>query len=384
MPPTTLIQVKERSIYWQNGRESTPPVTVADLPDRVSKYVAPIPDLPAALKRVAQAWSREPSAAIPGYPAQPAPEHRTTGVTLLHSPDLTDTEELLWLDLTAPTPEELASLGAILDLDAHTLEDAASPHERPKIIHLGSYSFLTAYFIARKHKNVQATRISAYMLPNIFITIHPDDTGVIDEIVSRWRQDPHLVEWGVSGLLQGLMDVMVDDQFDILESLDSDTDELSKQLFADKPDIRKLQQRTFVARGQLVTLHRIIPQTRDVVASILRQSRAEDWPPELCTYWEDVNDHSLRAAEWVDSLRDLVTSIFEASLALNDSRMNEVMKKLAAWAAIIAVPTAITGWFGMNIPYPGFSTTFGLVLCVVLIVASIAALLIAFKKQNWL
>ena len=291
---------------------------------------------------------------------------------------------LAWYDLVAPTPEELATAGARLGLDSHTLEDALSLRERPKIIHFGTYSFLTTYVIQAANDEVHATRVSAYILPNALVTIRLDDGFAMDDVVTRWRQDPHLVEWGSPGLLQGLMDVIVDAQFDLLETLDAAVDDLTKQLFAAKPDIKAIQTRTFVLRGQMAGLHRVIPQTRDIVASIIRQGLAERWSVDLRAYWEDVNDHVLRASEWIDALRDMVASIFEASLALNDSRMNEVMKKLAAWAAIIAVPTLITGWFGQNIPYPGFSEPLGLWLAAGLVLTAVVTLFIVFKKNGWL
>jgi magnesium transporter len=294
------------------------------------------------------------------------------------------TEGLVWLDLVAPSPDVLAELGHILRLDSHTLEDALSVRERPKIVHLGSYAFLTTYAAWNSSHRVMTSRISAYILDTALITIRQDDSAAMNLVVERWRQDQHLPQWGVHGLLQGLLDVIVDFQFEVLENLDVETDDLSRELFSERPDLQSLQRRTFQVRGHLVALHRIIPQTRDIVASILRQSLAEEWPLELRAYWEDINDHVLRASEWVDALRDLIASIFEASLALNDSRMNEVMKKLAAWAAIIAVPTMITGWFGMNIPYPGFSATSGLVLAVALILASVGTLVFIFKRNNWL
>jgi len=307
---------------------------------------------------------------------------RTLGIADL--PSLADTDGLLWLDLVAPAQEDLAALGKAVNLDVHTLEDALAPHERPKIIHLGTYAFLATYTLRFTDNRVVASRISAYILPNALITIRLADDYDMAPIVERWRQDPHLVQWRARGLLQGLMDVLVDDQFDILETLDTATDDLTRRLFADRPDIKEIQTQTFLLRGQLAALHRVIPQTRDIVASVLRQSLASDWGLELRAYWEDVNDHILRASEWVDALRDLDASIFEASLALNDSRMNEVMKKLAAWAAIIAVPTLITGWFGQNVPYPGFSEPLGLGLAAGLIVVAVAILFVIFKKNDWL
>ena len=92
----------------------------------------------------------------------------------------------------------------------------------------------------------------------------------------------------------------------------------------------------------------------------------------------------LRASEWTESLRDMVTPVFETNLSLQDARLNTVMKKLTSWAAIIAVPTAVTGYFGQNVPYPGFGKEWGFVLSVAVIVAIALALWASFKKRDWL
>ena len=93
---------------------------------------------------------------------------------------------------------------------------------------------------------------------------------------------------------------------------------------------------------------------REVVSAVLRhRTELHKDGNELDGWFSDLYDHAIRAAEWSESLRDMLTSIFETSLSLQDARLNTVMKKLTAWAAIIAIPTAVTGWFGQNVPYPG-------------------------------
>ena len=99
---------------------------------------------------------------------------------------------------------------------------------------------------------------------------------------------------------------------------------------------------------------------REVVNTVMRRATEDEHSAELAPYFEDLYDHVLRAAEWTESLRDMISSIFETNMALADTRMNMIMKKLTSWAAIIAVPTAITGYFGQNVPYPGFAQRVGL------------------------
>jgi magnesium transporter len=105
---------------------------------------------------------------------------------------------------------------------------------------------------------------------------------------------------------------------------------------------------------------------------------------ELYPYYQDVYDHCLRVSESTESLRDLVATIVETNLSLRDYRQNQIMKKVTSWAAIIAVPTLITGYYGMNVPYPGFGETSGVVVSAILLVILSAALYLSFKRRDWL
>jgi magnesium transporter len=101
-------------------------------------------------------------------------------------------------------------------------------------------------------------------------------------------------------------------------------------------------------------------------------------------YYQDVYDHVLRAAEWTDSLRDLVNSILEANLTIQGNRLNVITKKVTSWAAIIAVPTFVTGFYGMNVPYPGFSRQAGLASALVVMAVAAFVLYLIFKRKDWL
>ena len=104
----------------------------------------------------------------------------------------------------------------------------------------------------------------------------------------------------------------------------------------------------------------------------------------MAPYFQDVYDHVLRATEWTESLRDLVSTILETNLTIQGNRLNEIMKKVTSWAAIIAVPTAVTGFYGMNVPYPGFARHSGFVTSAVLLVVLSGGLYLLFKRLDWL
>jgi len=303
---------------------------------------------------------------------------------------IADPELLVWVDLCGVDESEVNRIGEALHLDPHSLEDSLTPNERPKATRFDRYMFVTMYGASlgpadAMASRVQLTRVSAYALPMCLLTVRLDDKFNMASVVTRWREDPKLAGFGVDGLLQGLLDEAVDEQFDVLQGLDDDAETLIDQAFADRADLKALQQRTFTVRRELVDLRRVIPPMRDVVAAMMRTGSVErQWTAELLIYYEDLTDHTLRATEWLDNLRDLVSSVFETNLALNDNRMNEAMKLLAGWAAMIAVPTLVTGFFGMNVPYLGFGVATGLWIAVGLIVVPVVALFVVFRRKGWI
>ncbi|MFC7479204.1 magnesium transporter CorA family protein [Luedemannella flava] len=158
---------------------------------------------------------------------------------------------------------------------------------------------------------------------------------------------------------------------------------LEDQLFDDRASQRDLQKRTFALRKSLLVLRRVVLPMREVVNAVLRHNEDGDHG-ELHPYLQDVYDHMLRAVEWTDSLRDFVATILDTQLTLRGNRLNVVMKQVTSWAAIIAVPTAVTGFYGMNVPYPGFGHTVGFWTSVVVVLATSATLYAIFKRRDWL
>jgi magnesium transporter len=201
--------------------------------------------------------------------------------------------------------------------------------------------------------------------------------------VHRLDSDPDLARNGVAFLVWGLLDVIVDGHFDTVQQLDGAIESLEDALFDDRPRDKEVQRRSFEIRKSLVLLRRLVLPMREVVSSMLRQGDAS-FGPAMSPYFQDVYDHVLRVSEWTESLRDLVATILDTNLAIQGNRMNLVMKKVTSWAAIIAVPTAVTGFYGQNLPYPGFGTVWGFWISSAVIVAASLALYVSFRARDWL
>jgi magnesium transporter len=179
------------------------------------------------------------------------------------------------------------------------------------------------------------------------------------------------------------LDFIVDGHFSAVQQLDEQIEELASQLFLPRVDQEAIQKRSFTLRKSLVVLRRVVLPMREVLNTLLRRD-LHIVNEEMGLYFQDVYDHVLRATEWTETLRDLVTSMLETNLAIQGNRLNVITKKVTGYAAIIAVPTAVTGFYGQNVPYPGFGHLGGLISSVALIVGLSALLFVLFKRNDWI
>lgn len=298
-----------------------------------------------------------------------------------------DPQALVWLDLLRPSQQGLEAIARDLNLPWTAVEDALAPHERAKVTRHESHLFFTVYTARLRAAQpgqsgrLEVSRISGIVLPMALVTIRLDDGVDLDEVMRRWEEGPELLRHGSGALVYGLLDFVVDGHFDTIQEIDDETERIEDLLFEDRPMDRSFQRAVYGLRKDLVQLRRVVLPMREVVNGVLRHAPTAG---ALGVWYDDLYDHVLRASEWTESLRDMVASIFETNLSLTDARLNTIMKKLAGWAAIIAVPTLITSWYGQNIPYPGFSDPTGLYACIALIVVSTVGLYLVFKRQDWL
>ncbi|MCD6640766.1 MAG: magnesium transporter CorA family protein, partial [Nocardioides sp.] len=280
--------------------------------------------------------------------------------------------DLVWLDLLRPSSSDLEELRALLDLSPAAIEDVTASHDRSKVVRHGTTIFFRVSTADLETSadapegRVHSHRISGWVLPQALVTVRMDDAVDMGQVVTRWEDNSDLLRAGVGALVHGLLDHVVDGHFDAIQQLDNEVEELEDELFAERNTGRDFARRVYRFRKDLVALRRIVLPMREVVNALVRHRERNG--SELDHWYDDLYDHVLRASEWTESLRDMATTVFETHLSLQDSRLNVVMKKLAGWGAIIAIPTAITGWFGQNIPYPGYLAPLGLWMSVALIV----------------
>jgi magnesium transporter len=291
----------------------------------------------------------------------------------------------VWLDYCEPTAAELATVAEELQLHPLAVEDAVNEHQRPKLDRYDTHLFINVYGLKLDAQTgeLATSEVGVFVTENALVTIRKDRDVDIDGIVARWDESKELAVHGVSFLLWGLLDDIVDGHFETVQSLDSEIESLEDLLFDDTPHDREVQRRSYELRKSLVLLRRLVLPMREVVNSLMRRDLGV-LDQGMAPYYQDVYDHVLRATDWTESLRDLVTTILETNITIQGNRMNLIMKKVTSWAAIIAVPTAITGFYGQNVPYPGFATHWGFWFSTALIVLASVSLYFAFRRRDWL
>jgi magnesium transporter len=301
------------------------------------------------------------------------------------SDHLADESAVVWLDLHNPDHDDLAVLSQEFGLHPVAVEDAVQYHERPKLDRYHSHLFLLAYAVHLDADSGElvTSELGAFVTRQALITVRKDDRLDIGRVLDYWDESPDLAGAGVSFLLHGLLDFLVDTHFTAVQGLDGAIEGLEDQLFSASSRDQEVQRKSFEMRKSLVLLRRVVLPMREVVNTLMRRD-LHVVGDEMHPYYQDVYDHVLRATEWTESLRDLVTTILETNLTIQGNRMNVISKKVTSWAAIIAVPTFVTGFYGMNVPYPGFGQAagFGVALAVMVVTASV--LYVVFRRKDWL
>jgi magnesium transporter len=298
---------------------------------------------------------------------------------------LADPTAVVWFDLCEPTAEDLSSISEELGLHPLAVEDAVAEHQRAKLDRYQSHIFVTSYGVKLNTSNgeLEIDEVDAFVTDRALVTVRRSPGFDIDAVLRRWDDSPDLATCGVGFLLYGLLDYVVDTHFEAVQSLDTQIESLEDQLFDDNPRDNEMQRRTYELRKSLVVLRRVVLPMREVLNSLLRRD-LHVVDGEILPYFHDVYDHVLRATEWTESLRDLVTTILETHLTVRGNRLNVIMKQVTSWAAIIAVPTAVTGFYGQNVPYPGFGKIAGFWASTLIMFGLSLCLYVIFRRKDWL
>jgi len=301
------------------------------------------------------------------------------------SDHLTEPGVTLWLDMCEPDESDLATISEELGLHRLAVEDAVHEHQRPKLDHYESHLFLAAYLATVDPATIRlsTSEISVFITPTALVTVRKDPHFDIDKVVDRWDTNADLAKSGVAFLLHGVLDFIVDSHIDAVQVLDERIEQVEDTLFAEQVDLQPLQRESYRLRRSLMALRKVAGPMREVLEGVLRHgSHLVD--RTMRPYFGDVQDHVLKTASRIESLRDLAATLRETELTVQSNQLNVIMKKVTSWAAIIAVPTLITGFYGQNVTYPGINTEWGFWVSTLVIVVASVGLWWSFRRRGWL
>ena len=296
----------------------------------------------------------------------------------------------VWLGLYAPTEEELGAIAERYDLHPLAVEDAVYAHQRPKLERYDDALFMvlkTATYVA--HEELTATsevvdtgEVMVFLGERYVITVrHGEHSGLAD-LRHRLEEQHELLCLGPSAVLYAVADLVVDTFVEVAGAVEEDVDELEASVFSPErtDDIGRLYQ----LKRELMSLRRAVSPL-EVPLQKLAERPVDVVPEAMRSYFRDVLDHAIRVRDQVNGLDEMLTSILQASLARTSMADNEDMRKISAWAGIIAVPTAIAGIYGMNFEFiPELRWRYGYFLVLAVIVAACLFLYRGFKRNGWL
>lgn len=305
-----------------------------------------------------------------------------TGLEAIRS-RIQDDSVVRWVDIVAGDRDTLEPFVEFIGVDDQLVEYTFEPMERPKLSFIHNETMFVVY--ATYEGDEDYVRVSGVVKGNLVVTVRSDCRldirslmRAVDDDEQAPIDDADAVD--TNRVLYTILDGMVDTHFETIQQLDGQIDDLESELFDSDEIPPTFAKDAYLVRKQIAHLRRVVLPMREVAVGLERHrvaSRKDPW-------FQDLEDHVLRAVEWTESIRDVLTGLMDTQLQLQDQRTNIAMKKLAAWAAIIAIPTLITGFYGQNVPYPGFSQDWGFWTSTVLIVATVVGFYWLFKKIDWL
>jgi len=262
---------------------------------------------------------------------------------------LTVPGQFVWVGLHEPEEALLRQVQQEFGLHDLAIEDALSAHQRPKLEEYGQALFVVLRTAQLQDERVVLGETHIFVGPRYVVSIRHGASLSYNEVRMRCETTPHLLKKGPGFVLYALMDFVVDHYFPIVTTLEEHLDAIEEQIFGGQPDRAAVEQ-IYDLKRDLLVVKRAVSPLIDVCNRLMRHDTPVI-PEDTQPYFRDVYDHVIRINESVDTLRELVTSALEAKLSLVSVNQSEITKKLAAWAAILAVPTMIAGIYGMNFEF---------------------------------
>jgi magnesium transporter len=288
-----------------------------------------------------------------------------------------------WIGLYEPTRDEFDSVAGEFGLHPLAVRDALRAHQRPKVERYGETLFVVikaARYVEEKEV-VEFGEVHAFVGPDFVVTVRYGETNELQEVRRSLEGRPDLLRKGPYAVLYAIMDRTVDDYVPVVDGLANDIDEIEVEVFESQPDVSR---RIYELSREVIRFHQATQPLAGTLES-LTQEETSDIDREVRRYLRDVQDRVLRVTDQAQGFRELLQNILSVNLTLASVNQNDQVKKISAWAAILIVPTLITGIYGMNFDFmPELHWAYGYPVALLLMLTISLILYWGFKRRGWL
>ena len=289
----------------------------------------------------------------------------------------------VWVALRDPSEEELRQMQQEFGLHELAVEDARHGHQRPKMEEYGDTVFVVMQLLELQSGQIRAGEVAIFVGPNFVLSVRNDSNQHFLGVRERCEREPQLLRHGAGFVFYALMDAVVDRYFPLLDDIETELDEIETHIF-ERGAARWNIERLYALKRRATALrHAVAPLLE--VTSKLHGGRV----PGVCAtteeYFRDVHDHLMRINATIDAVRDTIGTAIQVNLSMVTIEESETTKRLAAWAAIFGVSTALAGIWGMNFEnMPELKWRYGYPMALATITSAAAVLYWRFKRSGWL
>ena len=296
----------------------------------------------------------------------------------------TDSQDFLWVGMHEPDDDEMQKVAHALSLHPLAVEDALSPHQRPKVEPYDDMLFIvlkTLWYVDERDE-VETGQVSMFVGQNFVVTVRQGSGIELAGVRHDLEKQAHLMGHGPSAVVCSVADRIVDGYEDVARELDTDVGEVEESVFS--PDRTRDSHRIYVLKREIAEMRRAVTPLK----APMQRFATAGYPfihTDAAAFFRDIADHVVRVNETIETLDQLLTTAFEAHLARISVDQNEDMRKISAWAAIAAVSTLVAGVYGMNFNYmPELKWHLGYPMAIGLMLGLSFMLYRQFKKSGWL
>ncbi len=310
--------------------------------------------------------------------------HRVADVSLndVHTV-LKENNQFVWIGLHEPSEDILQSVKNEFNLHELAVEDAHNAHQRPKVEIYGDSIFVVLRTIIRKKEHTEFGETHFFVGDNFVVVVRHGSSIPYTEVRARCEATPEQLKKGQGFVLYAVMDFIVDHYFPVVHEMEQELESIEAKIFKERPS-RETTEQIYDLKRELLEVKRAVSPLVEVCNKLMRfeiKCISEETRP----YFRDIYDHVVRINENVDNTRELLNSAMEANFSLISISQSDVSKKFAGWAAIIAVPTMIAGFYGMNFKFmPELEWHYGYFFVIGMTVSICLTLFYFFRKSGWL